>query len=322
MSAMQCKWPPEVPVISSGSLALDVALGVGGIPRGCITEIYGPAAAGKTTLALHMIAKVQGDRGVAAFIDAEHAFDPGYARNLGVKSPVLFISQPDTGEQALEIVEVLVRSGAVDVIIIDSVAALVPKAELNGSIGNAPLGMHTQLLAQGLCRLAAVVGKTHTCVIFLNQLRQKIGTTLTSAAATSGESALKSYATVRLEVRRLHPLKQGNTSVGYRSRVRVVKNKLAPPFRQVEFDMFYGKGISREGELLDLALAQGLITRRGTRFLYKDRELGQNPEQVKAFLQTAAELSREIEIQIRQGLGVPCCDPAEGEGGRGKKTEK
>ena len=249
-------------MIPTGSLALDAALGVGGIPRGRITEIYGPEASGKTTLALHVIAEAQKAGGIAAFVDAEHALDAVYASRLGVDVDALLVAQPDTGEQALDIVEVLVRSGALDVIVVDSVAALVPKAELEGDMGDAPMGMQARLMSQGLRKLTAVISKAQTSVIFINQLRQKIGVVFGNPEVTTGGNALKFYSSVRLDVRRTNVLKRGEEVVGNRTRVRVVKNKLAPPFRQAEFDVLYGQGVSRPGELLDLALQQGLIEKK------------------------------------------------------------
>jgi len=294
----------EVAVISTGSLALDASLGVGGIPRGRITEIYGPEASGKTTLALHIIAEAQKAAGIAAFIDAEHALDAVYAGRLGVDVDALLVAQPDTGEQALDIVEVLVRSGALDVIVVDSVAALVPKAELEGDMGDAPMGTQARLMSQGLRKLTAVISKARTSVIFINQLRQKIGVTFGNPEVTTGGNALKFYASVRLDVRRTNVLKRGEDVVGNRTRVRVVKNKLAPPFRQAEFDVLYGQGVSRTGELLDLGLQQGLIAKNGTWFSYQATPLGQGREQAKTFLQASADIVTALEFHIRQKLGL------------------
>jgi recombination protein RecA len=294
----------EVAVIPTGSLALDAALGVGGIPCGRITEIYGPEASGKTTLALHIIAEAQKAGGLAAFIDAEHALDPVYAQRLGVDVDALLVSQPDTGEQALDIVEVLVRSGALDVIVVDSVAALVPKAELEGDMGDAPMGTQARLMSQGLRKLTAVISKARTSVIFINQLRQKIGVTFGNPEVTTGGNALKFYTSVRLDVRRTNVLKRGEDIVGNRTRVRVVKNKLAPPFRQAEFDVLYGQGVSRTGEILDLALQQGLITKNGAWFSYQATHIGQGREQAKAFLQASAHVTTTLELQVRQNLGL------------------
>jgi len=294
----------EIAVIPTGSLALDAALGIGGIPRGRITEIYGPEASGKTTLALHVIAEAQKSGGLAAFIDAEHALDAVYASRLGVDVDALLVSQPDTGEQALDIVEVLVRSGALDVIVIDSVAALVPKAELEGDMGDAPMGMQARLMSQGLRKLTAVVSKAHTSVLFINQLRQKIGVVFGNPEVTTGGNALKFYSSVRLDIRRTNALKRGEEVIGNRTRVRVVKNKLAPPFRQAEFDMLYGQGMSRTGELLDLALQQGLIEKKGSWFAYNSMQIGQGREQAKAFLQASSEVTTTLELQIRKDLGI------------------
>jgi len=292
----------EVAVIPTGSLALDAALGVGGIPRGRITEIYGPEASGKTTLALHVIAEAQKAGGIAAFVDAEHALDAVYAGRLGADVEALLVAQPDTGEQALDIVEVLVRSGALDVIVVDSVAALVPKAELEGDMGDAPMGMQACLMSQGLRKLTAVISKAQTSVIFINQLRQKIGVVFGNPEVTTGGNALKFYSSVRLDVRRTNVLKRGEEVVGNRTRVRVVKHKLAPPFRQAEFDVLYGQGVSRIGDLLDLALQQGVIAKNGTWFSYQTTQLGQGREQAKAFLQASSEVVTALELQVRQNL--------------------
>jgi recombination protein RecA len=294
----------EAAVISTGSLALDAALGVGGIPRGRITEIYGPEASGKTTLALHVIAEAQKVGGLAAFIDAEHALDAVYTSRLGADVNALLVAQPDTGEQALDIVEILVRSGALDVIVVDSVAALVPKAELEGDMGDAPMGLQARLMSQGLRKLTAVISKAHTSVLFINQLRQKIGVVFGNPEVTTGGNALKFYSSVRLDVRRTNALKRGEEVIGNRTRVRVVKNKLAPPFRQVEFDMLYGQGMSRTGELLDLALQQGLIEKKGSWFAYNSTQIGQGREQAKAFLQASSEVATALELQVRKGLGL------------------
>jgi recombination protein RecA len=293
----------EVAVIPTGSLALDAALGVGGIPRGRVVEIYGPEASGKTTLALHIIAEAQQRGGIAAFIDAEHALDPIYAQQLGVQTATLFVSQPDTGEQALEIVDILVRSGAFDVIVVDSVAALVPRAELEGEMGEAPMGMQARLMSQGLRKLTAVMSKARTSVIFLNQLRQKLGVVFGNPETTTGGNALKFYASVRLDIRRTNVLKQGDNVIGSRTRVRIVKNKLAPPFRQAEFDILYGEGIARLNELLDLAVDQGLIAKSGTWFSYQNTRLGQGRENTRAFLRQHPEMTASLEVQIRQRLG-------------------
>lgn len=294
----------DVGAISTGSLGLDAALGIGGIPRGRMTEIYGPEASGKTTIALHMVAEAQQTGGVAACIDAEHALDPTYARYLGVDLENLLISQPDTGEQALDIVEVLVRSGALDVIVVDSVAALVPKAELDGDMGDAPMGAQARLMSQGLRKLTAIVSKSRTSLVFINQLRQKIGVVFGSPETTSGGNALKYAASVRLDVRRLNALKRGEDIIGNRTRVRVVKNKLAPPFRQAEFDILYGRGISRPGELLDLAVEHGLIAKSGTWFTYQDTRLGQGRDKAQHFLHTSDDIAVALEDRLRQQLGL------------------
>lgn len=299
-----------VSCISTGSVALDAALGVGGIPRGRIVEIYGPEASGKTTLALHMIAEAQKLGGIAAFIDAEHALDPLYAQHLGVHTATLFVAQPDTGEQALDIVEILVRSGALDIIVVDSVAALVPRAELEGDMGAASMGQQARLMSQGLRKLTAVISKSRTSVIFLNQLRQKIGVAFGNPETTTGGNALKFYASVRLDVRRINILKQGESIVGSRTRVRIVKNKLAPPFRQAEFDILYGAGIAQLHELLDLAVDQGLITKHGTWFAYGDTRLGQGRENAKAFLEHAPAIVATLRSQVRQHLGLPASSHA------------
>jgi recombination protein RecA len=295
----------EAAVVSTGSMTLDAALGIGGIPRGRIIEIYGPEASGKTTLALHIIAEAQKLGGIAAFIDAEHALDPVYAQNLGVNTATLFVAQPDTGEQALEIVEILVRSGALDVIAVDSVAALVPKAELEGDMGDAPMGLQARLMSQGLRKLTAVISKSRTSVIFLNQLRQKLGVAFGNPETTTGGNALKFYASVRLDVRRINTLKSGETILGSRTRVRIVKNKLAPPFRQAEFDILYGEGIARLNELLDLAVDQQLIAKSGTWFSYRNTRIGQGRENAKVFLQNSPDLLTALENQVRQHLGLP-----------------
>jgi recombination protein RecA len=290
--------------LSTGSLALDAALGIGGIPRGRIVEIYGPAASGKTTLALHIIAEAQKAGGVTAFIDAEHALDAAYARNLGVNLETLLVSQPDTGEQALDIIEVLVRSGALDAIVVDSVAALVPKAELDGAMGEMPLGMQARLVSRGLRKLTTIINKSRTSLIFLNQLRQKLGVTLGHPETTTGGNALQFHASVCLDIRRINTLTSGGDALGGRTRVRVVKNKLAPPFRQVEFDIVYGEGISRPGELLDLAVEQGLIIQNDTGFSYRDTYIGQGREDAKAFLQTFSNTVANLETRVRQHLGL------------------
>ncbi|RLD97486.1 MAG: recombinase RecA [Aquificota bacterium] len=296
----------DVRVIPTGALPLDLALGVGGIPRGRITEIYGPEASGKTTLALHVVAEAQREGGVAAFIDAEHALDPVYARKLGVKTEDLLISQPDTGEQALEIAETLVRSGAVDVVVIDSVAALVPRAELEGDMGDSHVGLQARLMSQALRKLTGAVSKSQTALVFINQVRQKISTFgFGPSETTTGGMALKFYASVRLDIRRIGSIKdrEGNV-LGNRVKVKVVKNKLAPPFREVEFEILYGQGISKEGCLIDMALDLGVIQRSGAWFSYGDMRLGQGKENVRELLRTDPEVMEKIEREIRSKLGL------------------
>ncbi len=289
-----------VEVIPTGSLSLDIALGVGGIPRGRITEIYGPESSGKTTICQHIAAEAQRMGGVAAFIDMEHALDPNYAARCGVNIDSLLISQPDTGEQALEIAEALVRSGAVDVVIIDSVAALVPRAEIEGDMGDAPMAMQARLMSQALRKLSGAIKQTNTAVVFTNQLRQKIGVVFGNPETTSGGMALKFYASVRLDVRRIQSIKLGNEIIGNRTRVRVVKNKVAPPFRTAEFDIMYNEGISRVGDLLDLATELEIISKRGSFYNYGDIRLGQGRENAKDFLHQNPDLAEEIELAIRQ----------------------
>ena len=293
-----------VPVISTGAISLDVALGVGGVPRGRVTEIFGPEASGKTTIALHLIAEVQRAGGIAAFIDAEHALDPVYAQKLGVKTDELLISQPDTGEQALEIAETLVRSGAIDVIVVDSVAALVPKAEIDGEMGDAQMGLQARLMSQALRKLTGIISKSNTAMIFINQLRQKIGMFVGNPETTTGGNALKFYASVRLDVRRIGQIKEGEITSGSRVRVKVVKNKVAPPFRQAEFDMMYGEGVSREGDLLDLASEKGLVSKSGAWYAYQEERIGQGRENAKKYLKEHAELTTALAQQLRQMLGL------------------
>ncbi len=295
----------KVPAIPTGSISLDAALGVGGVPRGRVIEIYGPEASGKTTLALHIIAEAHRQGGVAAFIDAEHALDPAYAKTLGVKMAELVVSQPDTGEQALEIVETLVRSGALDVAVIDSVAALVPKAEIDGEMGDAHMGLQARLMSQALRKLAGVISKSKTCVIFINQIRHKIGVMFGNPETTSGGNALKFYSSVRLDIRRLAPIKDGSDVLGNRCRVRVVKNKVAPPFREAEFDIMYGEGISKEGDLLDLAVSADLVRRSGSWFTYGEERIGQGRENVKRYLKENPEVAGKLEVKVRDALGLP-----------------
>jgi recombination protein RecA len=290
----------EIPVISTGCLSLDLALGIGGVPRGRMVEIFGPESSGKTTLALHIIAEAQKKGGLAAFIDAEHALDVHYARKLGVKVDELLISQPDYGEQALEIAEILVRSNAIDVIVIDSVAALVPKAEIEGEMGDAHVGLQARLMSQALRKLTSAISKSHTCVIFINQIRMKIGVMYGSPETTTGGNALKFYATMRLDIRRVGAIKEGQDVVGNRTRVKVVKNKIAPPFKEVEFDVVYGRGISREGDLLDLAVSSNVVERSGTWYSYNGERLGQGRENVKNFMRENPDLVAEIEQKVRE----------------------
>jgi recombination protein RecA len=303
----------DVSVISTGSISLDAALGVGGIPRGRVTEIFGPEASGKTTIALHIIAEAQKAGGIAAFIDAEHALDPVYAQKLGVKSDELLISQPDTGEQALEIAETLVRSGAVDIVVIDSVAALVPKAELDGEMGDPQMGLQARLMSQALRKLTGIISKSKTSMVFLNQIRQKIGMFVGNPETTTGGNALKFYASVRLDIRRINQVKEGEEVTGSRVRAKVVKNKVAPPFRQAEFDIMYGEGISREGDLLDLAAERGLITKSGAWYSHQDERIGQGRENAKKYLKENPPLAAELDAQLRRELGLVLVAPAEAE---------
>jgi recombination protein RecA len=294
----------DVSVIPTGSIGLDIALGVGGIPTGRVIEIYGPEASGKTTLALHIIAEAQKLGGVAAFIDAEHALDIGYARALGINTDELLISQPDTGEQALEITDILVRSGAVDVLTVDSVAALVPRAEIEGEMGDSHMGLQARLMSQAMRKLTSSISKSKTSVIFINQIRMKIGVFFGNPETTTGGNALKFYSTVRLEIRRIGALKEGQDVVGNRTRVKVVKNKVAPPFREVEFDIIYGRGISKEGSLLDLAVDEGFVEKSGTWFSYGDERMGQGRENVKNFLIENPNILAEIENKIMEKHGL------------------
>lgn len=295
---------PDIPVISTGSLSLDIALGVGGVPRGRVVEIFGPEASGKTTLALHIVAEAQKKGGIAGFIDAEHALDVSYARKLGVKTDDLLISQPDTGEQALEIAEMLVRSGAIDVVVIDSVAALVPKAELEGEMGDAHMGLQARLMSQALRKLTSTISKSNTCVIFINQIRMKIGIFMGNPETTTGGNALKFYSSVRLDIRRVGAIKDGQDVTGSRTRVKVVKNKLAPPFKEVEFDIMYGQGISREGDILDLAVEKEIVEKSGAWFAFGGERIGQGRENAKAFLKEHPEIARAIEEKILEISGL------------------
>ncbi len=303
---------PEIPCISTGSLALDIALGVGGVPRGRVIEIFGPEASGKTTLALHIIAEAQKKGGIAGFIDAEHALDVGYARKLGVKADDLLISQPDTGEQALEIAEMLVRSNAIDVVTIDSVAALVPKAELEGEMGDAHMGLQARLMSQALRKLTSTISKSNTCVIFINQIRMKIGVFMGNPETTTGGNALKFYSSVRLDIRRIGAIKDGQDVVGNRTRVKIVKNKLAPPFREVEFDIMYGEGISREGDLLDLAVEHQIVEKSGAWFSFDGERIGQGRENSKIFLKENAGVAKAIHAKVLEYFR-PAKEPAKKE---------
>jgi recombination protein RecA len=293
-----------IEVIPTGAVSIDYALGVGGMPRGRVVEIYGPESSGKTTLALQVIAQAQKGGGLAAFVDAEHALDSTYAQKLGVDLDGLLVSQPDNGEQALEIVEVLVRSGSVDVVVVDSVAALVPRAEIEGEMGDAQVGLQARLMSQALRKLTGVVSKSKTCLIFINQLREKIGVMFGNPETTTGGRALKFYASVRVDIRRIASIKDGDTVIGGRTRVKIVKNKLAPPFREAEFDVMYGEGISREGDLLDLAVEHKVVEKSGAWFAYNGERLGQGRENAKQFLKDNPELASEIETKLRKSLGL------------------
>jgi recombination protein RecA len=308
MKLGQAEAQKGIQVISTGSISLDSALGVGGIPRGRITEIFGPESSGKTSLTLHVIAEAQKAGGVAAFIDAEHALDPHYAQNLGVNLDDLLLSQPDTGEQTLEIAEVLVRSGAVDVVVVDSVAALVPKAELDGDMGDSHMGLQARLMSQAMRKLTGVVSKSRCSLVFINQIRMKIGVMFGNPETTTGGNALKFYCSVRLDIRRIAALKDGDSVIGNRTRVKVVKNKVAPPFRDCEFDILYGKGISKEGDILDLGVAHDLIKKSGTWYSYKETRIGQGRENAKNFLRENKDILTEVEIAIRQKLAIPSHD--------------
>ncbi|MBR5347647.1 MAG: recombinase RecA [Lachnospiraceae bacterium] len=294
----------NIETIPTGSLSLDLALGLGGIPRGRIVEIYGPESSGKTTVALHMVSEVQKRGGIAGFIDAEHALDPTYAKNIGVDIDNLYISQPDNGEQALEICETMVRSGALDIVIVDSVAALVPKAEIDGDMGDSHVGLQARLMSQGLRKLTAVISKTNCVVIFINQLREKIGVMFGNPETTTGGRALKFYSSIRLDVRRVESLKSGGDVVGNRVRVKVVKNKVAPPFKEAEFDIMFGKGISSEGDILDLATNAGIIVKSGAWYAYNDGKIGQGRENAKLYLIENPEVCDEIERKLREYYGL------------------
>jgi recombination protein RecA len=288
----------EVPVVSTGSISLDMALGIGGLPRGRVVEIFGPEASGKTTLALEVVSEIQKQGGTAAFVDAEHALDISYAKRIGVNTDDLLISQPDTGEQALEITEILVRSGAVDVIVVDSVAALVPRAEIEGEMGDAHVGLQARLMSQALRKLTATISKSLTTVIFINQIRQKIGIMFGNPETTTGGNALKFYSSVRLDIRRIGSIKDGQDIVGNRTRVKVVKNKLAPPFKEVEFDIIFGEGISKEGEMVDLGVDAGVIEKAGAWYAYGETRIGQGKENAKDYLKKHEEIAKEVEDKI------------------------
>ena len=301
----------NVDVVSSGSLALDVALGIGGLPRGRVVEIYGPEASGKTTLTLQVIAEAQKVGGTAAFVDAEHALDPQYAENLGVNVEDLLVSQPDTGEQALEITDMLVRSGAVDIVVVDSVAALTPKAEIEGEMGDRHVGLQARLMSQALRKLTANIQRSNCMVVFINQIRMKIGVMFGSPETTTGGNALKFYSSVRLDIRRIGAIKKGDEIIGNQTRVKVVKNKMAPPFRQAEFEILYGKGISKLGELIDLGVANGIVEKAGAWYSYEKDRIGQGKENSRAFLQEHPEMAEEIERRLREML-LPEKTPSEG----------
>jgi len=313
----------DVPVIPSGSLALDRALGIGGLPKGRVIEVYGPESSGKTTLALHAVANVQKQNGIAAFIDAEHALDTAYARRLGVDCDELLVSQPDTGEQALEIADMLVRSGAIDLVVIDSVAALVPRAEIEGEMGDSHMGLQARLMSQALRKLTGTINKTRTSVIFINQIRMKIGVVFGNPETTTGGNALKFYASVRLDIRRIGAIKEGQEVVGNRTRVRVVKNKLAPPFQEAEFDIMYGEGISRTGDLLDLGVEAGVIDKSGSWYSYAGERIGQGRNNVKKFFMENDDIYQEALKKVRVGMGLEketAGEKAAGEKATGEKA--
>ncbi|AIG78286.1 recombinase RecA [Amycolatopsis sp. MJM2582] len=300
-----------IEVIPTGAIALDVALGIGGLPRGRVIEIYGPESSGKTTVALHAVANAQKNGGIAAFIDAEHALDPEYAKKLGVDTDALLVSQPDTGEQALEIADMLIRSGALDILVIDSVAALVPRAEIEGEMGDNHVGLQARLMSQALRKMTGAMNNSGTTAIFINQLREKIGVMFGSPETTTGGKALKFYASVRLDVRRIETLKDGGEPVGNRTRVKVVKNKVAPPFKQAEFDILYGKGVSREGSLIDMGVDQGILRKSGAWYTYEGDQLGQGKENARKFLLDNPDIANEIEKRIKEKLGIGAAVDAE-----------
>ncbi|MGE3152185.1 MAG: recombinase RecA [Nitrospiraceae bacterium] len=311
----------DTPVVSSGSLSLDIALGIGGLPRGRVIEIFGPESSGKTTLSLHVIAEAQKSGGIAAFIDAEHALDLGYARKLGVNTDDLLVSQPDTGEQALEIAETLVRSGAVDLLVIDSVAALVPRAEIEGEMGDAHMGLQARLMSQALRKLTAAISKSQTMVIFINQIRMKLGVMFGNPETTTGGNALKFYSSVRLDIRRIESIKEGTDVTGSRVRVKVVKNKMAPPFKQAEFDIMFAEGISKMGELVDLGVEKRVLEKSGAWYSYKGERLGQGREQVRDYLKNNPSTAREIEQRVREASGVGTKSPDKRTDKDDKKTD-
>ncbi|HEX8960576.1 MAG TPA: recombinase RecA [Geobacteraceae bacterium] len=304
---------PDVAAIPTGSLSLDLALGVGGVPRGRVIEVFGPESSGKTTLALHIVAEAQKLGGIAAFVDAEHALDIGYARKLGVRTDDLLVSQPDTGEQALEIAEMLVRSGAIDVLVVDSVAALVPKAEIEGDMGDSHMGLQARLMSQALRKLTGIISKSNCCVIFINQIRMKIGVMFGNPETTTGGNALKFYASVRMDIRKIASLKQGNDVIGSRTRVKVVKNKVAPPFKEVEFDILYGEGISREGDLLDLAVEKGVVDKSGAWFSFDKERIGQGRENSRIYLKENVAVAEQIKTRLLAQLGLGTVPAAEGQ---------
>jgi recombination protein RecA len=294
-----------VSVISTGSISIDAALGIGGFPRGRVIEVYGPESGGKTTLTLHVIAEAQKLGGIAAFIDAEHALDPAYARKLGVDVDNLLVSQPDNGEQALEIAQALIRSNAVDIVVVDSVAALVPRAELEGDMGDAQMGLQARLMSQALRKLTAIVSKSRTCLVFINQIREKIGVMFGNPETTTGGRALKFYSSIRVDIRRIQSIKDGDRVVGSRTRAKIVKNKVAAPFREAEFDIIYGEGVSREGDLLDLGVAKNILEKSGTWISYKNERLGQGRENARLFLREHTDIRDKIELELRKALGLP-----------------
>ena len=312
----------DVETVPTGSLSLDLALGLGGLPKGRVVEIYGPESSGKTTVTLHMVAEVQKRGGIAGFIDAEHALDPSYARRIGVDIDTLYISQPDNGEQAREITEMMVRSGAVDIIVVDSVAALVPKAEIDGDMGDSHVGLQARLMSQALRKLTAIISKSNCIVIFINQLREKVGVMFGSPETTTGGRALKFYSSIRMDIRRIEAIKQGGEIVGNRTRVKVVKNKVAPPFKEAEFDIMFGKGISREGDILDLAANTGIVNKSGAWYSYNDAKIGQGRENTKNYFRENPEIMEEIEHKVRAHFGLEAEGNDENAGGQRSDSVK